>query len=29
MNLMKIIVALLTVCLKYKNDTSMQQDAEI
>jgi hypothetical protein len=25
----KIIVALLMVCLKYKNDTSVQQDAEM
>jgi hypothetical protein len=27
--ILKIIVALLTVYLKYKNDTSMQQDFEI
>jgi hypothetical protein len=27
--ILKIIVALLTAYLKYKNDTSMQQDAEI
>jgi hypothetical protein len=29
LNVIKIIVALLMVYLKYKNGTSMQQDAEI